>query len=239
MINYHKNTQHLAFGMLAVMPAIIFYEVVVRWYYQDMVLEVRNSAEIFLKDFIYAIGLREPVILLGVYLLATLIIVLYARKRDYTFPGLSAYFLVVFESIIYAALLGTVTASITNQILSLQTGGLAEFEAMLPQILMSLSAGIWEEILFRLIMLGLLLYFFNQLMRSKRWLQIAIATFVSSVIFSVFHYASFEYFTWSSFTFRFVAGCILGLLFVHRGLAVAVYTHSFYDFFYFLQNGTN
>ncbi|MCA9735231.1 MAG: CPBP family intramembrane metalloprotease [Deferribacteres bacterium] len=226
--------------MVATLPAILLYEIAVRWYYQDMVLEVRNSAEIFLKDFLRAIGLNEPLILLAAYLVATVFIIILARRQGYKFPGISAFFMIIFESVFYAVFLGSVTGYITNQILSLQTGNIVDkFEEMLPQILMAFSAGIWEEILFRLLMLGLLLYFFQQLMHSKRWLQIAIATFISSVIFSVFHYASFEYFTWSSFTFRFVAGCILGLLFVHRGLAVAVYTHSFYDFFFFLQNGTN
>lgn len=202
-----------------------------------MILDVRNSAELFLKDFFAAFGLAEPVFLLSFYLLVTLAAIYLARNRGYVFPRYYAYFMVIIESLIYATLLGTVTRVITNQILSLQTGGIEGLKEMLPQILMAASAGIYEEILFRLIMLGFLLLLLNQLMQSKRWLQISIATFVSSVIFSVFHYASFEFFAWSSFTFRFVAGCILGLLFVHRGLAVAVYTHSFYDFFYFLQNG--
>ncbi|KAA3616380.1 MAG: CPBP family intramembrane metalloprotease [Calditrichaeota bacterium] len=237
MTDYIKKTRYLAFSLPVILPLIVFYEIVVKIQYQDMILDVRNSAELFLKDFFAAFGLAEPVFLLSFYLLVTLAAIYLARNRGYVFPRYYAYFMVIIESLIYATLLGTVTRVITNQILSLQTGGIEGLKEMLPQILMAASAGIYEEILFRLIMLGFLLLLLNQLMQSKRWLQISIATFVSSVIFSVFHYASFEFFAWSSFTFRFVAGCILGLLFVHRGLAVAVYTHSFYDFFYFLQNG--
>lgn len=223
--------------MPAILPLIIFYEIMVKVQYQDMMLDVRNSAELFIKDFLAAIGLGRPVILLLMYTCATIIAIYYARKAGYQFPRYYAIFLVIIESVFYAGSLGTVTRIITNQILSLQTGFVDKFQAMLPQILMAVSAGVYEEILFRLIMLGFLLLLLKQLMQSKRWLQIATAVFVSSVIFSVFHYASYEYFSWSSFTFRFVAGCILGLLFVHRGLAVAVYTHAFYDFFFFLQNG--
>ncbi len=239
MTGYIKKTRFLAFGMPAILPLIVFYEIMVKVQYREMILDVRNSAELFLKDFFAAFGLNDPIILLSIYITATGIAIYFARKSGYVFPRYYAIFLVVIESMVYAAFLGSVTRFITNQLLRLQTGLAEPLKELLPQILMAVSAGVYEEILFRLIMLGFLLLLLRQLMQSKRWLQIATAVFVSSVIFSVFHYASYEYFTWSSFTFRFVAGCILGLLFVHRGLAVAVYTHAFYDFFFFLQSGNH
>jgi membrane protease YdiL (CAAX protease family) len=63
-------------------------------------------------------------------------------------------------------------------------------------------------------------------------LQITIALLASSLVFSAAHLEGFgglEPWTRYSFTYRLVLGLFLGLIYLTRGLAVAVYTHTFYD----------
>ena len=51
---------------------------------------------------------------------------------------------------------------------------------------------------------------------------------LSSLAFSAFHYLGpfGDTFTFNSFTFRFLAGVLLGAIYLSRGLAVSVYTHT-------------
>jgi hypothetical protein len=66
-----------------------------------------------------------------------------------------------------------------------------------------------------------------------------LAVVVASLLFSGFHHvgAYGEPFETHAFLFRFFAGLLLSVIFLTRGLAVAVYTHTLYDILVFLQLG--
>jgi membrane protease YdiL (CAAX protease family) len=106
-----------------------------------------------------------------------------------------------------------------------------------------LGAGIYEELLFRLLFLSLLLATGKQLGLNRRGSVIA-AVAVSSLVFAAVHYR-FEWslfgwtigpqhgdsFAWFSFLFRVSAGVFFGLLFVLRGFGIVVGAHAMYDIF--------
>ena len=52
---------------------------------------------------------------------------------------------------------------------------------------------------------------------------------------SSYHHIN-EDFAAGVFVFRTMAGVLLGVLFIARGLGVCVYTHAMYDVFYYLNN---
>src|SRR6185295_10514306 len=114
--------------------------------------------------------------------------------------------------------------------------------------IMSLGAGFYEELSFRVILFGLgakLLvsvfgkqkivltntgpatsnFTFHSVMVMVGW---AVAC---ALIFSGIHYvgAMSDNFQLASFTFRFLLGLILTLIYVTRGFAAAVWTHAVYD----------
>ena len=100
------------------------------------------------------------------------------------------------------------------------------------RILGYFGAGIYEELLFRLMLLPLAI-------AALRWCgagpraSLAAAVLVTSLVFSAAHYELFaahgDAFEWFSFTFRFTAGVFFSLLFVLRGFGVTVGAHAFYD----------
>jgi membrane protease YdiL (CAAX protease family) len=93
-----------------------------------------------------------------------------------------------------------------------------------------LGAGIYEELLFRLILLnlgiGLLAW-----MRAGRRASVIGGIVLTSVLFSAAHYIgpSGDPFRWLTFLFRFLAGVFFAVLFRYRGFGIAVGTHAFYD----------
>ncbi len=94
------------------------------------------------------------------------------------------------------------------------------------------GAGIYEEVLFRLILVPLALGLAS-LLAFGGSTRIAIAVVVTSALFSAAHYAGVhgETFDWFSFSFRFLAGAFFAMLFVWRGFGIAAGTHALYDIF--------
>jgi len=99
-------------------------------------------------------------------------------------------------------------------------------------VLLSMSAGIYEELVFRLLLINLLTFLMTEVVNLKRPHAEAIAVLVSSVIFALHHCKGFgggEAFVMSHFLFRSAAGVYLAGVFVLRGFGVAVGCHTIYD----------
>lgn len=92
------------------------------------------------------------------------------------------------------------------------------------------GAGLYEEVLFRLILLPLVIWVFEQVGFSTL-LACIWSVILTSLLFSAAHYVgplgdSFELY---SFTFRTLAGIFFATLFVVRGFGVAAGAHAVYD----------
>lgn len=93
-----------------------------------------------------------------------------------------------------------------------------------------LGAGIYEELLFRLILLSATAWGLGRL-GMGRWPRMAIAVLATSLMFSAAHYIGpyGDQFHWFSFLFRFLAGAFFSILFVYRGFGIAAGTHAGYN----------
>ncbi len=147
------------------------------------------------------------------------------------------YFLpLLFECAVYAVLTGTISASVTRdltQVLNalvltpLAAGG-RQF-GLFDGVIVSAGAGLHEELVFRLVGVGLV----GRLWLGKDWRRPsrrqAVLVLATSVVFALAHYLGAEPFAISSFVFRTVSGGLFALLFLARGFAVAAWTHTLYD----------
>ena len=99
------------------------------------------------------------------------------------------------------------------------------------QFYLAIGAGIWEELVFRVGLIGLILIFMTRIVGYKGIFSALLAVIISSVLFSLFHYLGpfAENFAFKSFYIRTLAGIFLGSLYLFRGFGIAVYTHIIYD----------
>jgi hypothetical protein len=93
-----------------------------------------------------------------------------------------------------------------------------------------LGAGVYEEALFRLLLVPVG-FAFLRLLQAPAVLASTLAVTASALLFSLAHHAGTpgEAFTWFAFIFRWAAGVYFAWVFVFRGFGVAVGTHTAYD----------
>ena len=199
---------------------------------------VRNAADVLLKSpFLAFAGPRGSmaffalVIGVCVYFIARDI----TRSRKRLEPRVFA--LMLGESAVLGLLLGAVVGALTQRLLgglsalSLQTGAVP-LEAMpwTAKLMLSLGAGLYEELLFRVLLVGGLAAGLRWLL-GIRWVSGVVAAVVGALLFSLFHYIG-QYgdpFDVTSFTYRAVAGLAFSGLYLTRGFGITAWTHALYD----------
>ena len=104
------------------------------------------------------------------------------------------------------------------------------------ELLLSVGAGLYEELVFRLIIISLITLLLIDIGRFRQVTGVALAVIVSSVLFAAHHYHPIGADPWSTseFAFRVVAGGYLAVVYVVRGFGLAVGCHVTYDVMAFL-----
>jgi membrane protease YdiL (CAAX protease family) len=105
------------------------------------------------------------------------------------------------------------------------------------QLILSVGAGIYEELLFRLMLISVLSFLLVDVLRMPKRYGLAAVIVLSSLAFALQHQAPLgnEPFVPARFSFRLLAGGFLASVFVLRGFAVAVGCHAFYDIIAFTR----
>jgi len=109
--------------------------------------------------------------------------------------------------------------------------------SLLTNIVTGVGAGIYEELVFRLILICALMMLFQDVIGLNHQNSIALSVLMSAALFSAHHHviwidgrlARSAPFNWTEFGFRTIAGIYFALLFAIRGFGITAGTHAFYD----------
>lgn len=194
---------------------------------------VRNGADVIIKSlFAAALGPWGPS-LFGAALVAACA---WRVARDRRAGGLRPrVFAAMFaEACVLALLFGSVVSATTARILDplapLSLPALPALDAV-TRLMLSLGAGLYEELLFRVFLVGTLAWGARRLLGWPPLAAGAMAVGVGAVVFSAFHYVGPYGDTWAvtSFAYRAVAGVFFSALYVTRGFGITAWTHALYD----------
>jgi len=94
---------------------------------------------------------------------------------------------------------------------------------------LSLGAGVYEELVFRLYLCGILVIIARFVFGLSPIKSIILAVICSSVLFSLYHYLGYERFDLFSFVFRALAGAYFATLLSLRGFGITAGAHAAYD----------
>jgi hypothetical protein len=219
---YLRSSRGTLVGLVMVLPLLVFYNVgllVTDW-------GAVNGADVVTWLLVTQLDRTGYLVAQGVLLLAFVIAILYLqRKRRFHF----GYFLpLLVESTLYALAMGSVIIYVMREI-HLLGGPLDGSPGLLMVLTISAGAGVHEELLFRLLLIGGTVAALTRWTSMSVGLATVIAVLGSAVLFSVAHYLGPEEFALYTFAYRSLAGLVFASLFLLRGLAVAVYTHALYD----------
>lgn len=234
--DYVRRSRAPRYSLVFALPLLLLYEGLSALLTGSAVAGVRNGADVLLKTLFIGLGGRNGLYLFGVLLLGGGLWLVWRDRKsagERYEPRVFAW--MAAESTVYAAAFGGVVGWLTTLVLSgpraLSAGGAAALD--LPtQLVISLGAGLYEELLFRVLLVGLLLRLFLVLLPARRKTGTALAVVVAALIFSTFHYVGSlgDTFAVPSFTFRAIAGVVFSVLYVTRGFGIAAWTHALYDF---------
>ena len=232
---YFQKTRSHFFGLLAIFLLLVLYEAGSAKIYADQKVVISNSAEVMMQRFLWFLGIRNNLFLWAVYLLGLVWAFYLAKKQnllDFKFVYIPYS---IFESTLYAVLVGIIAGQLTdrtNLIKMMAPQNNAPVAAMSKELTSAIGAGIYEELLFRLILVSLFLVTFEKLVifGNNKILQSALAVALAAVLFSGFHFlGGNEVMAFEPFIYRFYAGVLLGILFIVRGIGVTSYTHAIYN----------
>jgi hypothetical protein len=103
-----------------------------------------------------------------------------------------------------------------------------KWQGLLANVVTGIGAGIYEELVFRLILMSVLIILFQNTLGFERKTSIMISVLLSAGLFSAHHHISVPL-NWVEFGFRTAAGIYFAALFGIRGFAITAGTHAFYD----------
>jgi hypothetical protein len=233
--SYWAATRRPFPSLLLVAPLVFTYECGVLWLGKSASGAVRTGADTWMRHGLSSLGLSDHW-LLPLLLFLILLTWQVLNFYDWRFsPGILAG--MVLESVLWAVALLGISRLIDagfcylertgNPVLAVSAGGV---EPSVSSLIGYLGAGVYEETLFRLIMVPVL-FGALKVLQIPQVLASALAVTGSALLFALAHHAGSpgESFTWFAFVFRWMAGVFFAWVFVLRGFGIAVGSHTMYD----------
>jgi membrane protease YdiL (CAAX protease family) len=230
-VGYFSATRHPWPCTLFVLPLLAAYEGGVLLLGEEDPETLRNGADAWLRSALAGLGLPQlfwaPALLVALCLLWC-----WVRYRDCPRDLLGVCIGMAAESVAFALGLWGLSRGLGPLLdqfgIQLELGPPAD--QPLTQIIGFVGAGIYEEMLFRLLLFSFLVWGLR-LALVPRPLNILLAALGSATLFSAAHHLGpyGEDFDGYTFLFRTLAGVYFALLYQLRGFGIAVGAHAGYD----------
>jgi hypothetical protein len=242
--HYWQSSRAPRYSLLFALPLLIIYQILATLAPAGRGgIVVRNGADVILQSvFVWLAGAWGPrlfmlcLIGVGAWLIAK---DLRANRGSFKPMVLGGMLL---ESLALSLVFGVVVGVLTALLLGAPPPPmrLASGTADLGRwtlFMLSLGAGIYEELLFRVVLVGLLAWGAKSLLGLRPIVAGVAATALGALIFSAFHYIGpyGDHLDVYSFVFRTIAGLFFSGLYLARGFGITAWTHALYDVFLLLR----
>jgi len=231
-MSYFLQTRSSFYSFLFTIPLFFIYEVGILFLSKDDILVVRNGADFLMRSILESFGI------LGLYGLGAIFLIGFIITYIYFFNDKSNksiradyLFIMIFESVCWALILYFLLSKFMLVLMN-PIG-----KTITQQVTLAVGAGIYEEFLFRVMLIsgltGIIGFVFLWSEKARK----AAALIIAAGIFSAFHFMGDygDYFSMELFLLRFFAGIVLGVLYIARGFGITAYAHSIYDLIVLIQ----
>ena len=242
--SYFALSRAHRYSILFALPLLLGYEALAALHKGG---DLRNGADVMLRSiFIALAGPRGSAIFMAVIILVGVFFVV--RDMRSTAGGLRFRIFVgmLVEAVVLAAafglIIGVTTAKLLGSLHALSipgghaAGGALAHTPWPTRLMLSLGAGLYEELFFRVLLVGGLAAGARVVLGTGRKVSGVLAAVLGALIFSAFHYIGpyGDRLELQSFTFRALSGLAFSALYLVRGFGITAWTHALYDAFLLL-----
>lgn len=231
-MSYFLQTRSSFYSFLFTIPLFFIYEVGILFLSKDDILVVRNGADFLMRSILESFGIFGLYGLGAIFLIGFIITYIYffndksnkSIRADYLF-------IMIFESVCWALILYFLLSKFMLVLMN-PIG-----KTITQQVTLAVGAGIYEEFLFRVMLISGLTGIIGFVFLWSEKVRKAAALIIAAGIFSAFHFVGDygDYFSMELFLLRFFAGIVLGVLYIARGFGITAYAHSIYDLIVLIQ----
>ena len=225
-MSYLLKSKTSFYSFLFTLPLFFLYEVNILFLSWDDILVVRNGADFLMRNILESFDIYGLYGLGLVFFLGLLVTYIFFIKEDQQQEvNVNFLFIMLAESMLWSVVLYFLLFKF--MVLLMNPVG----KTILQQVTLAIGAGIYEEFLFRVLLIAGLSGIFGFVFMWDKTFKNIIAVVLSGGIFSAFHFMGEygDFFSMELFLIRFFAGLILGVLYMYRGFGITAYTHSIYD----------
>lgn len=231
---YWRDSRAPRYSLLFALPLFILYQLLVALAPPGPTRGLRNGADVILQGLFSEIAGRQGPLLFMVCLVG---VGIWLIVRDlHAHPGLrfGVLALMLGEAALLALVFGLVVGTLTSQLVppaAALVQGSATTMGAGTRLMLSLGAGLYEELLFRVLLVGTLAWSGHRLLGWSPMVAGAWAVLLGALVFSAFHYVGpyGDELRVYSFVFRAIAGIVFSALFLLRGFGITAWTHALYD----------
>lgn len=244
---YFERTARPVYALFYLLGFLVFYEISVIVANPDLLNSSLPGvhggvvAFVWVQNLLHFVGFSERLAWLVTPMVVIIILVVLqitSRQgwkvfwKDF-FPMTGECVLLTIPLIVFSLCLNRAPA----QYVSCSSPASSDMHPLLLNITTAIGAGIYEELVFRLILICLLMIFFETVLGLNHKASIVISVIISAFLFSLHHHVFIlngqirhaEVFILSKFVFRTLAGVYFAVIFAARGFAITAGTHAFYN----------
>ena len=225
-MSYLLKSRTSFYSFLFTLPLFFLYEVNILFLSWDDILVVRNGADFLMRNILESFDIYGLYGLVLVFFLGLLVTyIFFIKENQQQEVNVNFLFIMLAESMLWSVVLYFLLFKF--MVLLMNPVG----KTILQQVTLAIGAGIYEEFLFRVLLIAGLSGILGFVFMWDKTFKNIIAVVLSGGIFSAFHFMGEygDFFSMELFLIRFFAGLFLGVLYMYRGFGITAYTHSIYD----------
>jgi len=246
--SYLESTSRPIYALVFLLPLVIIYELGTFLVNTDHIAHIQSRVAAFtwLTALAQWLGMQRSLAWAFPGLVVVIILLCWHLSTDHPW-GIKFRWLgwMALESMVLSLpllLLNAVMGSSAGSIWHTPTAAAANLAPLnsssyTAQVITSIGAGIYEELVFRLIIMGLILVVLEDLLKLKKYYAMFLSVMLSAVLFSLHHhfgirtdsFYSLEDFEIVRFIFRTLAGIYFAFIFYYRGYGITAGTHAAYN----------
>jgi membrane protease YdiL (CAAX protease family) len=220
---YLEESRRPFTSIVFVLPILAVYEAGVRIINAGEKMPTVNAADAYLKYILGEFGYSGP-LLSALLIVVTLFLMHAQRNLRWNFHAQSLAYMVIESTVMALPLFGL--DMLRQVLMAAGADGLGTFKTLV----LVMGSGVYEEFLFRLLLMGGLLWL-GRLMGGRRQSVQMTAILLQALLFAVVHHVGpyGEGWSLSVFAFRTIAGVYFAWIFMARGFGIAAGCHTAYN----------